>query len=442
MSQVRSQKVFSGTKAERIALQTGNLEVTDAFRETSGDEYEWSGEAWFQTVSAGMKSVKSGLGDLTNNAWGTQKVSQDRSLFHGMFTFDVSPYMWMIKEDGAEVLNSASTRATSITGRLNLTSGSTAGDKCELESRRHPRYQPARGIKWAASVGFKDANLDGILKAGLIVNNENGIYFKTIGDGELYACVMNDGVEIAELITLPFELDITLGNIYDIQAQWRGVGLVRWFAGHPITGYLIKVHEMNFLNVLDEKVLLRNPALSLGFHAENITQEVSLWCGCVDLSTEGGIVDREQYGEHSTDRTVSSGTTSGGVLALRNPNFAPNGKINTRDLSLARITVTADKKSTFKVYRTRDATAITGGAWASHGTGSFVEVNSTFTALDYTKMEDFSAFKPAAGQTIIKGNPANQVIDFYGIHGDYIVVACVSGTNIVSEVSIEWGEEI
>jgi hypothetical protein len=385
--------------------------------------------------------VIAGVG-INKDAWGVQKTSFDKSLFHGLFTFDVSPYMWIIEEDGPEVVNSLSTRATSVNGFLSLKSGASAGNSCIVESRRHPRYQPDRGIKWAASVGFKDASLDGILKAGVIVGEENGVYFKTKGDGKLYACVLNDNIEIEELITFPFNIDITVGNNYDIQIQWRGVGFVRFFAANPVTGYPELVHEMNFLNSLDEAVLLRNPAMSVSYHAENITQEVSLWSGCADVSSEGGIVDREQYGEHSADRSVTSGGTGGGVIALRNPLLAPNGKTNTRDINLARVTVTADKKSTFKIYQTRDASAITAGSWDAHREGSFVEVNITFSDLDFTKLAPFSTFKPAAGQTLIKDNPAPDKIDFYLIHGDHIVIACTAGTNIAAEVSIEWGEEI
>jgi hypothetical protein len=404
---------------------------------------------WKKWLNALYEKVKEivedewGKGDLTLDAWGTPKVTMDTSLFHGLFTFDVPATMWLINENGTETPNSASTKATSIDGRLNVTSGGTASDTCEVESRRHPRYQPDRGLKYAASLGFKGANLDGILKAGLIAA-DNGVYFKTIGDGELCACIFSGGVEThSEQITFPFEIDITKGNIYDIRLQWRGVGNVEYFAGNPATGHLELVHKIELLGTLDEKLSIENPALSIGFHAENVSEEVSLWCGCADITSEGGGIDREQYGEHTADRTVTSGAAdTQGILALRNPVLAPNGKTNTRDLSLARITITADKKSSFKVYQTRDATAIVAGSWTTGRTGSFVEGNHTFTSCDLTKMEPFSSFKPAAGQSIIKDNPSKQVIDFFGIHGDYIVIACTAGTNVLTEVSIEWGEEI
>ena len=393
------------------------------------------------TPDIGKTPVSLGSGGLTEDAWGTPKVTQDFSLFHGMFTFDVPPSMWLIEEGSVEVPNSTSTRATSILGHLNVTSGGTALDTCHVESRRHPRYQPDRGLKYAASIGFKGANSDGILRAGLIVDGENGVYFKTIGDGKLYACILNDGVEThAEEITLPFAIDITLGNIYDIRMQWRGVGKVDYFAGNPDTSLLEKVHTIEFLNTLDEKTSIRNPAMSVAFHAENVTEEVSLWCGCVDVTSEGGAVVREQYGEHSHNNTsIGAG---GAVFAVRNPQLAPNGKINTRDLRLVRITITADKKSVFKAYQTRDPSAIVGGAWVPTKTGSFVEANHAATSVDTSKMEKFSTFRLAAGQTIERSNPSSETIDFFGVHGDYLVVVCDVGVGVDVELAIEWGEEI
>jgi len=389
---------------------------------------------------------KLGAGDLTLDAWGAQKVVQDRSIFHGMFTFDVPPSMWLVEEDGVEIPVTTSTRAVSVSGMLQISSGATATNTCHLESRRHPRYQPDRGLKWAASAGFKDASLDGVLKAGLIVDSENGVYFKTKGDGKLYACVMNDGVEThEEEIVFLFDIDITKGNIYDIQMQWRGVGNMKFYAGNPSTGLLSLVHTITFLNTLDEELSIRNPAMSLGFHAENVSQEVGMWCGCVDVTSEGGDVDREQYGEYSEDNTVSAGTTTAIgsiVLAIRNPTTAPNGKINTRDLRLARITITASKKATYKVYQTRDTSAITATSWDTFKTGSFVEKATTITAVDTSLMEEFSTFKNAAAIPNEKVNPASETIDFFSVHGDYIVVAITSGSTVITEASIEWGEEI
>lgn len=387
---------------------------------------------------------RAGVGDLTTDVRGVQKFVQDFSLFHSVFTFTVHPDQWIIYEDAIETPNASSTRGTSVDGHLNVTSGAVAGNSCFVESRRHPRYQPDRGVKWAASVGFKGANLDGILKAGFIVNGENGAYLKTKGDGNLYAVILNDGTEThEELITFPFDIDITKGNLYDIQLQWRGVGFARFYAENPANGATTLIHEINFLNTLDEEVFIRNPAMSAGFHAVNTTQEVSLWSGCVDITSEGGRLDREQYGEHSFTRTVTAVTPNVNcITAVRNPQLAPNGKINTRDLNLARVTVKAAAKCTVKLYRTRDITAFTGGTWNTTRTGSFVEAADNITTADPTKMEEFATFDLAAGEKDSRDNPSKETIDFFGIHGDYMAALITSGNNVEVTVNFEWGEEV
>jgi len=383
------------------------------------------------------------LGDLSNiikDSYGVIKVSNDKSVFHGLFTFDIPPSMWIIQENGVEVQNSLSTKGTSVNGHLNITSGSTALDSCLIESRRHPRFQPNRGLKWSGSLGFKGANLDGVLKAGLITNSENGYFFKTIGNGKLYATILDDGIEThSEEIKLPFSIDITKGNYYQIQAQWGGVGDIVYLISNPKTSIPTEVHKIKFLNLLDEKTSIINPALSAGFEAENVTQEVSFWCGDVDITSEGGGIEREQYGESGASATVGAGQA---VFALRNPNLAPNGKMNTRDLRLARVTVSVDKKSTFKLFQTRDPTSIVGGTFSSVRTGSFVESNTTMTSVNTSLMESVSTFRLLANDRIERENPSKETIDFFGVHGDYLVIVCMIGSNVAAEASVEWGEEI
>ena len=44
-----------------------------------------------------------GTGDLTEDAWGVQKVSLPYSLFHGMFSFDIPAKMWFMYDGGTQV---------------------------------------------------------------------------------------------------------------------------------------------------------------------------------------------------------------------------------------------------------------------------------------------------------------------------------------------------
>jgi len=294
---------------------------------------------------------------------------------------------------------------------------------------------------FSASLGFKGANLDGELRAGLFVDDENGAYFKTKGDGNLYACIRSLSVEThEELIIFPFAIDITLGNIYDIQMQWRGVGEIRYFAGNPATGKLELVHRIEFLNTLDQALSIANPALSASVYARNVTQEVSMWAGCIDVTAEGGSQVPRQYGSFNVSAAAVSSPQV--VAAIRSPELAPSGGINTRDVELFRITISSDKKATMAAYRTRDPAALTGGNWGPTISTSFLEAATTFAAYNLALMEKFSTFEIPAGGTISRSNPDPATVEFDIVHGDYIVLYCSNAAIAAIDITIEWGDEV
>ena len=391
-------------------------------------------------VLNGVATVAMGAGDLAVDVWGTPKTSVAHSIFHGLFTFDVPPTMWFIEENDIEVLNADSTGATSVNGALVVnTSGLTS---VTVNSRRHPRYQPNRGHLWSSALILPGKLLDGVRDFGLF-DGHNGVFFRLKSDGNLYAVLRSGGVEThEELITIPdtfIGFDVEKGNIYDIRFQWRGVGNYFFYIGNPATGASELVHQISNLGTLTA-LSMENPSLMLAFKATKTTEDVTMLVGCADVTSENGNSDREQYGEASTE--VAGISAGDGVLAVLNPLLAPNGEMNTRDLRLARITIGADKKAVFKVYQTRDATAIVGGTWTAEKVGSFVESNSTITSVDIAKMDPFTTFRVAAGAQTDRINPSPLTIDFFGIHGDYLVIVCTEGSSVAVDASIEYGEEI
>ena len=84
--------------------------------------------------------------DLGYDAYGRNKSTIDYSVLHAMATFDISPKIWFVDEDGVELqLSNTSTRATSQEGGFNISSGAVSGNSCVVRGKRHPRYQPNRG---------------------------------------------------------------------------------------------------------------------------------------------------------------------------------------------------------------------------------------------------------------------------------------------------------
>jgi hypothetical protein len=118
-------------------------------------------------------------------------------------------------------------------------------------------------------------------------------------------------------------------------------------------------------------------------------------------------------------------------------------------VELSRISFNCDKKSLFKVWVTRDPTAITGATFVARGFGSFVRVDSpdsvagavSATAVTTAKLQLVTVAPLAANARVEVNNPFQARIDFTLVRGDYLVITNDASTG-ACEVVAEWGEAI
>lgn len=379
-----------------------------------------------------------GSGDLALDAWGLQKTVSPYSLFHSLFTFDVPFKMWQSDINGVEEDLRTSTLAISTDGALDLSTLANSGDITYIHSRRHPRYQSNRGHHYASSILIPTPSDNAIEDFGLFTET-NGVFFRVGVDGLLYACIQSNGVVThQELISMPFELDYSKGNIFDIHYQWRGVGNYSFFAGNPKTGDLEIVHEIKLLNTLDG-LSIQNPSLPAAYRVTSLGDAGRLLSGCVDVTTDGGREGREQYGSAAIQSKVISGTNKP-VIILRNP-LTFDGKINTRDLRLMRIWGTSDKRTDFAMWTTRDPTAFTGAAFNPIDYGSLCDIDIAATAVDTAKLQFIIPFKVEANTTERIVTPSTNLADLFVVHGDYLVITATQSTGDCG-AGFEFGEEI
>lgn len=320
-----------------------------------------------------------GGGPAALDAWARLKTITDHSLLHGMFTNGVPTAFWMEQSDDVE--QTARTNLTGAGGLLVLTSGVTLNHRAGARTYRSGRYEPNRGQLYAASILLPNPTAAGKRRFG-IFTAENGLFFERRADG-LYACrrtTPNGGPteNYSEKITLPSTFpsgfDYSKGQIYDIQAQLRGVGNIKFLIGNPNSGVMEVVHTMDLLGTLDG-MSVANPTLPLAFECENLGDEVVLKCGCCDLSSEGGVDQNHQYGSipvYSTtgELPIPTGTNIP-ILVVRNKLLTPSGAINTRDIQAFVLGAYADANAYVRVWVTRDETAITlnDQSWADYGDG-------------------------------------------------------------------------
>jgi hypothetical protein len=394
-----------------------------------------------------------GKGDLKTDAWGNQKVTQLYSLVHGLFTFDIPATQWLLYENGSEISTATGISNGSIYSSSGMAVIDSSGTNAQLVNRRHARYQPNRGIHYSVSIIHDSPNNDGVRDWGLFTPTD-GLFFRLkpkAGVGTLYVVRRYNSVETEVEVSMPFTLDYSKGNIFDIQAQWRGVGNVKFFAGNPSTGTLEHIHTFSLLGTLTT-LSTRDSALCVGFKSTYTTQDVVMRVGCVDLSSEGGGKDTEEYASIYSSYTTYTGTGTGAtaesIIAIKQPDTI-NSQLNTRDIRLARITVNCDKKAEFFVFVTRDSSAVTGATFVALGNGSYVEHDSPTinagavraTNIDTTKCRFVTAIPVNANTRSEVTNPSRETIQFFLVHGDYLIVTCTA-TSANPEVVVEWGEEI
>jgi hypothetical protein len=379
------------------------------------------------------------FGEVVADAWGVPKVSLPRSLFHGLWTFDIPASMWFLYENATQVYTS--TQIVSTNGAAVLTTSAAKTDLI-MESRLCPRYQPNRGHLFSSALWCPSKTNDGNRDFG-VRTTENGVYFRLKANGLLYAVLKSGGVETKEELidtSAVTGFDVQKGNVYDIQYQWRGVGNYKFFIN------LVNVHAFENLGTLTA-LSMQNPALPVSYRCTRTTQDVAMHIGCADITSENGSDDAEQ-GQNAFCEAVSSTGTDKPVLVIHNP-LTIAGKTNTRTAILANITFICNKKATFKVWRTRTAANITGATLVAIGSGSYVQTDSPdvvagavrATAYTSTGSERIATVQVEALARILKDIGREPHVAVSLVRGDYLVVTCTA-TAGTSDVVIEWGEEV
>ena len=104
-----------------------------------------------------------------------------------------------------------------------------------------------------------------------------------------------------------------------------------------------------------------NPSLPAAYECINQGAAVTLESGCVDVTSEGGRRDGETYGSVSISNQAGQVSISGfnqPVLVVRNKKLIGT-LLNTRDVTALLATAYGDQRCLFRIWATRDETAIT-----------------------------------------------------------------------------------
>jgi hypothetical protein len=392
-------------------------------------------------LTPGTSSAKAlGDNDLVFDAWGRQKVIHDYSLFHGICTYDVPNRLWeelSVAADGTRTpLASTGTNAVSENGMLVVKSGTTANQGNACRSKRNPGYQPNRGHLFSTAIICPNPDAPGIRRWGLFTD-DGGVYFELEGTGAshtLYAVRKSAGdVKTRIAVTLPGGFDVSKGNVYDIQYQWRGVGNYNFFAN------LQAVYIDSLLGSLSE-LSLQNPANPVTIEAiTKGTTEIEVRLGCVDVTTEGGKHAMREFASVSTgDALLKSDSDGAAMLGLYIPrtlDYNGDTVVNTRDLVASKITSWTRDEAATQAWIARDnvATNLAALTWQNFpdsttdyligGAGS---VLNTAFQLDRANMQLLLTEWVDAEEKNIVINPTGATAPFSITPGDILIIVVKS----------------
>lgn len=233
-----------------------------------------------------------------SDAFGRLRISQPQTIFDSKQLFDNQPLFW----DDAEVSGGgtsssySSARASTIIG----VSASTAGRRLRQTFRRF-NYQPGKSqlILLTGVIGSGGSGITSRIGYG---DDDNGLFFEVV-NGTAYVnsrssvsgSPVDDYIAQSQWNLDPLDgrgpsgytLDLDKANIFFIDFEWLGVGLVRM--GFVIDGQWVYAHQFKNANNLSS-VYMSTPNLPLRYEIENdgSGEAATLEHICSSVASEGG----------------------------------------------------------------------------------------------------------------------------------------------------------
>jgi len=231
----------------------------------------------------------------------------------------------------------------------------------------------------------------------------------------------------------------TYGNVYQIQYQWLGYGMIKFFIENGNTGNMVNVHNIKYANTATVPSVL-NPSLPVYVGSINTTNNtnISVNVSSIMAGTQGKKV---QLGtSHGASNIKTPGTaTETPILSIRNK-IVFGGVINRTavKLSFMSCSVSHNKPCSINFWGN---TRITGATWTDvHTNSSCMEKSTTGTAISGGDLL-FSLSLGQTGNQTVTLPPEGLAGTMYP--GDNIVATLVpeSGTTAIGSVSFNWTED-
>lgn len=275
----------------------------------------------------------------------------------------------------------------------------TTGSLASRTSNFYHPYRPGVGSMCEISLQFGDTGKTNLRRRWGLFDDDNGVYFQL--DGTALSVVIRSnasGSVVEDIINQDtwsddkldgsneerFDLDVSLGNIYFIDFQWLGAGIVR-FGIIDSAGNIVIAHVAEHANVTGSPYM-RTGTLPIRVEQENTgavatDSETRLVCATVKNSVRTPLKGTK----HSSPSNLITLANTDGEMPIMS--MRPKQLVNTytnRGLLrfvLANLVNAGDFTVLFRAYNTSDNAVLTGEVFAAHSAASITEIDTTATAV-------------------------------------------------------------
>ena len=201
--------------------------------------------------------------------------------FRESITAELTPviqvkFPYNIHTEYIDTVLSGSATVTQANSMAVLQTTSNSNSQAQMLTKDTAVYQPGQGVTVRFTALFTEGQEGSKQLAG--VGDDFDGYFIGFNNEQFGVVRVNNGVEEWEYIssagtginTFLKRLDVTKGNIYQIQYQWLGFGQITFSVFDTDTQTYNRLHTIHYPNKYDEPSI-RNPSLPICFMVQNTT---------------------------------------------------------------------------------------------------------------------------------------------------------------------------
>jgi hypothetical protein len=356
-------------------------------------------------------------------------------------------FHYTVNTDIVNVTTTGNGTVTQTTAKGVLQTGNAQNSSAKINSRRFARYIPGMGLLVLMTCIFT-IGVSGSSQLIGLGDNVNGLFFGYNGDS-FGVMRRQNGTDnwipqsswnldkLDGTGTSGITVDTTKGNIYGINFQWLGYGLITFMVANPQTGYMIPVNQIRYANSSSNPHIL-SPNLPVMATVANTTNNtnITLQSPCAICHIEGQF-DLAITTNNAIDNSKNiASNTETNILSLQNK-LTVNSLTNNTPVILMIVSVNSDGNQPVTIRLKRNVTFSSAPIWT--------DINTTNSIIAYDTQGVYSSGTGKLVTSFQLQKADAQFLNIFNLQislqpGETITVTALSSSVSIIGASLTWRE--